>query len=193
MANIQFDMDGVLADFSNGFTRFARQLGMDVPLTSDLTNPTYGTSHVVGGQDRDARIWEALLQDPYFWEYLPAAVPYDVTRRIDLMQTRHDVYFTTHRMGVAAKRQTANWLRAHGVHDPTVVLVRDKGPAAFGLKSTYSIEDKWENAVDIALLSHALSFLVNRPYNQRQTDHGVKRVDTVAQFLDYIDNEEEGK
>ncbi len=187
--NIQLDIDGVLADFTRGFAVYAENcLGITTPeRLSDRTTDIYKSTERAFGDKHD-KIWDALKTDPHFWESLPALAAWPTFSRLNRLQREHDVYFTTHRMGVYAKRQTVNWLRDHGVSDPTVLLVKDKGLAALGLRSDWSIEDKWDNALDIAMASpRTKSYLVNRPHNQTTAPVGVRRVNTVLQFIDLIE------
>lgn len=194
MAVVQFDIDGVLADFVKGFVRYGQQLGLldglKILSESDTTNLTYGTHSVVGAS-ASQHVWENLLLSRWFWSELPAAVPVDTFGRINDLQRTHTVYFTTNRMGQSPKQQTEAWLITCGIQRPTVILTARKGEAALALGSTHSIEDKAGNAVYIAYASpKTSSYLLNRLYNRFDHDvlgSKVTRVETVDQFLDDIE------
>lgn len=192
MAVLQFDIDGVLADFVQGFLRYGEQvLGMALPAVSDATNSRYGTGHLIGEENSNA-IWQALLQDPMFWEGLPAAVDQPVFDRVNAMQDQHTVYFVTNRMGMYAKAQTENWLGKRGIENPTVVLTGKKGEFAHAVGATHAIEDKAGNAVYIAYQSpKTKSYILSRLYNRFDpTTLGSKvtRVYTVSGFLNDVED-----
>jgi len=75
---------------------------------------------------------------------------------------------------------------------PTVIISKHKGEFAKAVGADYSIEDKASNASCIDWLTggQTKSFLLNRPYNQGNSDFlasGVRRVDSVDEYLDVIE------
>lgn len=183
---VMVDVDGVLADFSSGFTRLARQIyGPAVPLSSDLTNPRYGTQHLMA-PEYERRTWDVVRQSSTFWLWLPPLVTPDVFERLDALDADALVYYVTARPGATARHQTVEWLRLHGVKAPTVVVSLHKGLAAAALEADYAIEDCWDNARDIVRESPStVCALVDRPYNRTDTP-GVRRVAGVEEFLTLI-------
>lgn len=188
---VQFDIDGVLADFVKGFLKYGAQaLGTVLPEQSDVNNPCYGTQHIVGAATSN-KIWQYLLRDPFFWEGLPASATRQTFERIDGLQRQHRVYFVTNRPGLYAKLQTEHWLMSRGIKHPTVVVCAKKGEFARAAEVTYSIEDKAGNAVYIAYESpETRSFLINRAYNvfdHKVLGAKVTRVESVDEFLNNVE------
>lgn len=191
MAVVQFDIDGVLADFVRGFLNYITlKTNVAVPNLFDANNPRYGTEHIVGA-DLNSLAWESLKKDPFFWEGLPASATRAEFARIDKLQDQHDVYFATNRPGLYSKQQTEHWLMARGIARPTVVVTARKGEFARAVNATYSIEDKAGNAVYIGYESPTTqSYLLARAYNQfdpRVLGRKVVRVDTVSEFLNVVE------
>jgi hypothetical protein len=195
---VQFDVDGVLADFCRGFTRFARTVldgSYAVPDVGDMERTTYGTVDLLG-KHADACVWDALLTSPDFWSELPEApgVWPGTWRAINGLQHSRDVYFVTNRVGRRPRTQTIHWLERHGVVNPTVVVTDRKGEFASAARVGYSLEDKAGNALYVAYHcgDAVTSCLLDRPYNRfdhRVVGQKVRRVDAVQEFLDLIEAE----
>lgn len=196
-APVQFDIDGVLADFTRGFTLFARTvLGEQyaVPDASDATQTRYGTSHLMGKFESSC-VWDAVMASPDFWSELPVAPGLwpGLWRAINGLQASRDVYFVTNRFGRRPRTQTVHWLERQGIVNPAVIVTGRKGEFARSVGAGYSIEDKAGNAVFISYASpDTASFLLDRPYNRFPEDvlgSKVRRVDAVQEFLDLIEGE----
>lgn len=192
-APVQFDVDGVIADFVKGYLREAKVLRLyDGEAIGDADNVQYGTHHLVG-RTADRVLWGAIVASPSFWESLPLAVPRDTLKRINALQDERDVYFATNRSGFHSRYQTQQWLELRGIKSPTVIVTARKGDFAKAIKAGYSIEDKAGNAVYIAYESpNTTSCLINRPYNrfpQEVLGSKVRRVESVDAFLDLIEAE----
>jgi nicotinamidase-related amidase len=184
------DVDGVLADFSLGYTALAHEW--------------YGTPRV-GTKDRqswdllpgltatqDYALWYAIRTDGKFWEQLPALCPADVFRRLQALQDDAAVYFATNRPGCTAKQQTERWLRAYGITNPTVIITGYKADFCRVVTADYAIDDKAGNAVAIQYGSTAQSYILDRLYNRFDSTvlgTRVKRVTTIEEFLTAIEDE----
>lgn len=179
MAVVQFDVDGVLAAFLDGYRAVQRTLGQ--PETWSLKWDDYWNPEV----------WSVIRDDAFFWEGLPALASRAEFKRIDSLHDQHDVYFVTHRVGKYPKAQTEHWLMSRGVSRPTVVVTKRKGEFAASVRATHAIEDKAGSAVYTAYQSpETRSYLLDKPYNQFDRDvlgSKVARVDSVSEFLDQVE------
>lgn len=176
---VQFDVDGVLANFDLGYRRVYHELfGVTLPPATRWDQST------------DPHVWAEIKSSPTFWLLLAPLVDVVELQKIADLYFAADVYFVTHRMGVNPKRQTEQWLELYGIPRPTVVVSGAKGEFAKMAGVTHAIDDKFGNAYVISCLSRGTkSFLLDAPYNQ--ADHtvvggSVTRVQTVAQFLEEI-------
>lgn len=178
---VQFDMDGVLADFGSGYRRLHEQLtGERIPFPA----PWDALSH--------AGTWATIKDSASFWYSLPQLVSDETLRRIQLLQARgSEVYFVTHRMGAYVKAQTEDWLRRRGIFPPTVIVSKHKAEFAKAVGATHAIDDKFGNAYFISCYSRdTASYLLDAPWNQ--VDHDVVggtvfRIKTVEDFLDIVE------
>lgn len=179
MKPIQFDVDGVLANFLAGYDAVCREVGLtppsyDAPWDSRLAGP----------------VWQRIRESWTFWYSLPSlASPYEFLS-IESLQSHRPCYFVTNRVGKDAKGQTEAWLIRQGISNPTVVISGEKGAFARLANIGYAIDDKAGNAVAISYLSRdTVSVLIDRPYNR--LDHNViggsvKRVKNVSEFLQLV-------
>jgi uncharacterized HAD superfamily protein len=192
MATVQFDIDGVLADFMHGFTRLAQGMGLCKTITSSGQQAVWERYGDVP-DEHVSTVWENAKASPWFWEDLPALVDYPVFRRIEALQGDHEVYFATSRVGRAVKLQTIRWLRWHGISWPTVVVTPKKGEVAAALGAGYAIDDKAGNAIFMGYQKGVRSYLLDAPYNRFDPSvvgSPVRRVRTVEEFITDV---EEGK
>lgn len=179
---IQFDVDGVLANFTEGYNRVAAELGRPVlPMGPGRHWDDY----------TDADVWKAIKSQPFFWQSLPPLVRPNVFLDIWRLMVDNDVYFVTNRPGMDPKKQTIEWLKGHGILEPTVIVSSRKGDVAEALGVTHAIDDKAGNAIYTAYAAPACqSFLLNYPHNQ--FDHAVigrkvTRVFSVDEFLGIVE------
>jgi 5'(3')-deoxyribonucleotidase len=161
------DIDGVLADFNNGFAERLRSItGRDL-LPEDVTSPpTWNWPQHYGYTDPEvAATWEHCWKDDEFWRDLSALGRVD--EFFDDIIYGNDIYFITARIGVDVKRQTEDWLEMYGFQSPTVLIAYDKGPLAKALKLTHFIDDRDKNCEEVADLSPQTQvFLLDRDYNR---------------------------
>lgn len=182
---VQFDVDGVLADFTSAFREDARRIDPSV----SLAHPTWDFSDIP--MTVQTRVWTDIRKSSTWW-YDLGALTTDLRegdRLVDLCcRDGVDVYFVTAREGNDAKHQTEDWLYdTYGMDVPTVLLAKDKGTAAVILGVDYAIEDKLENAVAISMVPGTASYLLDRPYNAAKYEYSkVTRVPTLTAFLDAV-------
>lgn len=189
------DCDGVLADFNSAFIdRVIAVTGRDLfpPRPFDIPTWNYPEWYSYTRQEV-SDVWEDIKRDPLFWATLP--VYPDTTQALRRLETLAyngaDVYFITARPGVRAKAQTEEWLQASGYSHqlPTVLVASEKGLCATALGLDVYLDDRWENAVDVAY-TPTRTFLLNRPWNMHPVEYAdefeIQRVDNVLAFLDAI-------
>lgn len=185
---VMFDLDGVLADWILAFTALANQIQPGcIPVWQGDECPHWlGREHFTPPEMYD-EAWRVLLDTPCWWETVPPLVSKDVFQRVNRLCMSQEVYFITdrhHNRGGALK-QTANWLTAQGISWPFVVLTGEKWEACRVLKIDFSLEDRWENALDITTNSpRTRSFLLDRLYNRERVG---PRVKTVRDFVDFVE------
>jgi FMN phosphatase YigB (HAD superfamily) len=176
---IQFDVDGVLADFDQGYrSAYFRRYGVMKGRAERWDDST------------DSKVWEDIKRSPDFWRTLNPLASRAAMRDINQLQhLGHTVYFVSARVGVEPQRQTYEWLLAHGIDRPTVVVSSKKALFAEAAKVTHAIDDKFGNAYVVSLLGYVKSYLLDAPYNR--LDHGivggrVMRIESLDAFLSEI-------
>lgn len=185
------DVDGVLADFNTAMIqRVVNVTGRDLfpPRPFDIPVWDY-PEHYGYSQTETSATWEDIRKDEKFWLNIH---PYNETERVltHLFRLSYfrdadtEVYFITARPGIRAKAQTERWLRIYGFDDdPTVLISPHKGLCATALNLDRYIDDKTENAWDVALTG-TTTFLMDRPWNRNATPHAtVRRVNSVLDML----------
>ncbi len=183
MKTIQFDIDGVLADYCLGYSTIANRLfGSPVFQTVDMQSwNDWGLT-----KEQEGEMWKYIENEPNFWLRLPALVSREVFEQIDALSTTHHVVFVTYRMTgfPCPQQQTWRWLHSNGIRRPNVILSKHKGHIAQAIGANYSIEDKASNATDVTFLApRCQSYLINRPYNRDETTLSVIRLNSVSEFL----------
>jgi hypothetical protein len=185
---IGFDMDGVLADFSNAFKEYEARLCGPAPAASggragrerreSAGDPEKEEERQSGARqaqaDADARresrrrddaVWEAIEATPNFWTTL-RPLEEGAVRRIHELMLRHrwEVFFITQRpftAGETVQRQTQRWLVAQGFDLPSVlVLHASRGAAAAALRLDYHVDDRPQNCIDVSVDSEAKTILI---------------------------------
>jgi len=177
---IQFDVDGVLADFDLGYRTLYQELyGGEM-----LPRPTRWN------QSGDHHVWQEIKKSHIFWANLSPLASWKELEQINRLHRKADVYFVTHRMGIHPKVQTEFWLQSWGILSPTVIVSGLKAEIAKGICATHAIDDKFGNAYMVSCHSRETkSYLLDAPYNQ--VDHeivggSVTRVKSVAEFLEEV-------
>jgi uncharacterized protein len=185
------DIDGVLADFNASFIqRVIDVTGVDLFPSRPFNIPTWNyPEHYGYTPDEVSAVWRSIKADCGFWEWLP---PYPSTpSAIEHLEERRydygdDIYYVTARPGIDAKAQTERWLMNHGVRRPTVLISSRKGDVCSALNIDAYVDDRWENAVDVAKTA-TKSFLLVRPWNQdtKPRAFGITPVMSVGDFLTF--------
>jgi hypothetical protein len=116
---------------------------------------------------QQTQLWSRVRETPDFWETLVELEPGSVRR---LQRLAHDlaweVLFVTQRPSTAgdtAQVQSQRWLTKHGFEFPAVYTTRgSRGRIAAALTLDAHIDDRLDNALDVATDSRAWSILVWR-------------------------------
>lgn len=146
---------------------------------------------------QQTRLWQRVTEARNFWETLSEHEPGTVRRLQDLAyQLRWEVLFVTQRPSTAgrtAQVQTQRWLHKHGFDLPAVYTTKgSRGHIASALTLDAHVDDRLENAVDIASDSRAWSILVWRDDTSFERIHingrkmKIAVVRTVNEALDKI-------
>ncbi len=190
---IGVDVDGILANFNEAYINLLwKTTGKDrfgaYPDASKVDTHCwqYPESHGYTKEEENFT-WAAILEDPHFWENLPA-YPDAKGFLNELWLSISDrgkvpVYFITNRMGASPHQQTARWLHRHMFDQPNVLISSKKGLSCAALGITHYIDDKIENVVDVARETDARVFLLDRPWNQTTTSFlSVERIGSLEEF-----------
>jgi hypothetical protein len=209
-------MDGVLADMDSALAKIAeaefgvsakaagaRRQPAEVPAAAakddEASRTALPSAAVLGllNARQQARLWQRVRETRNFWETLAEHEPGSVRRLQDLAyQLRWDVLFVTQRPSSAGRTvqiQTQRWLHKQGYDLPAVYTTKgSRGRIASALTLDAHIDDRLDNAVDIATDSRAWSILVWRDAasfdkvaaNGRKLNIAVVR--TVAEALDKL-------
>lgn len=186
---IGFDLDGVLANFSEAFLSALRSAGAQIPadLGADFPKMWDWPEHYGATAAQVGKAWELVWESSYFWQnldYLQGRETIDVIRDLnDARRRGHDVYFITHRSGKRAKQQTEEWLRNGGFCNPTVLMAGDKGLAAKVLDLHLYVDDRTENCHAVQYhLPSCSTYVFDQPYNQACT---AKRTGNLQEMLEH--------
>lgn len=209
------DIDGVLADFNAAFIKLTIAVtGRDLFPPRPFDIPTWHYPQYYGYTESEmdfdnGPVWGAVKSDPKFWQsLLPYADTVESLKYLSILRRDHDIYFVTQRYGIKCKLQTERWLRRFGFDDATVLVSSAKRAVAQALKFDAYVDDRWENAVDVAgefkqpnlvsapmwMPSITKSFLLVRPWNRRNMDRdgvspalfGIAEIPTVVGFVDSL-------
>jgi hypothetical protein len=93
----------------------------------------------------------------------------------------------TNRRGVTAKKETEKWLHGRGLHNPTVIICKDKGTLCKGLGADIIIDDSPDNLLDVYGASiKTKCVMFKRPWNVGYWGHFPGTVSTVREALSDI-------
>ena len=184
---IFLDIDGVLAEFCEAFSRVIQTFDPTMPLITTATQPDWGTW---GGEMTDERLnygWETVKVTENFWEDAPSLASPEVFARIAAAHKEIPILFVTSRIptaGHSVQRQCINWLEKRGILDPLVIVAggdargrsgkTDKASIAKIWSPYFIIEDGPQNALDYAAAGFEVA-LLDWPYTATTKAPGIHR------------------
>ena len=182
-----FDLDGVLADFDQAFTRLGHYL-FDTPISYTVSQPYWNFRNVMT-VEQQTKVWDIIKGTAGWWVSVPSLVNADVFVRINGLTHRHEVYFVTHRMHsiTPAGEQSVQWLKYRGIDNPRVIVSSRKGEIARAVSADYALEDNWGNACSIHWMAEKCrTFLIERPYNEEARKIIPPRISVVKTVDEYL-------
>ena len=120
-------MDGVLANFTEGYTRMAGRVNPEAPIVSDyqrVLSWDFRDWYWKEGytEELNDNVWERIMESDRFWFTLKPLWPFQMNFLRDIH--RNNVVFMTRRDGVEPWFQTVKWLEFNGIKEPLVVRVK---------------------------------------------------------------------
>lgn len=185
---IAFDIDGVLANFTRGFTKIGNRLfGTPVGDESNQQSWNYEEFPALGlDKDKLKSMWDVVKSSHDFWATLdPTNV--SVMHRINRIQNR---VFITNRPGINIVEQSAHFLESWGIENPRVIVAAEKGPVAVRENVVAIVDDLPTNVIDIKkAVPTCYAALLYLSYNKVHHDvwleqHGGTIVLSVDAFID---------
>lgn len=193
---IGIDIDGVLANFTDSYSRILMDLdpSLQFPNASKSWPTTWYWDRAAGtSKDTENQAWE-LVKASTFWGMLkPLDGGIETLQYLSVLRSLgHDIIFITSRPGKLAKLYTEMWLAGHGMPNPTVIIADAKGPVAASLALDVFIDDRDKNIQDV--LDHSPEtqcYIIDWAYNKDfnpiyNPDYHleVKRADSALDALD---------
>lgn len=186
-----FDVDGVLADWTWGFTRLLHEkVSAFVDPIHEGAPVDWQLSHIDPSYIDQG--WKLVKETPWWWLSLDPLATRQTFGRIVNLGYHNRVYFVTSRAEGTPHvlRQTQMWLESMHITRPNVITSKKKGEFAALVKADFAIDDKPENAACIHWLApRCKSYLLDYPKmgNKDFLPKAVKRVTSLSQFLDDVE------
>jgi len=191
------DIDGVLADFTLGFTTLASERWQTktriIPRMPTRFHQAWSFSKLMTPQEeRDT--WTYIDNNTWWWATLKPLVDVDFAQRLNMIARKVPIYFVTSRPDDVAQT-TTRWLEhTLGIDCPSVILSKKKGEVARLLGATHAIEDRLENAWMIHWLSdnpQTKTYLLDRPYNRWAPISTPAKIIVISEIEEFIKDLEE--
>ena len=192
---ISVDLDGVLANFTGAVVGIANRLWPDKKLPDTFEPDNWGYAGALTPQEFSA-VWDEILATKDFWRRLsPYPENVQALRRFIRQEVGVDIFYVTSRVatktGDTLLRQCEAWLFDHelgyGVCSASILPVSNPAKKievmdALGIEM--SIDDYHKNAISTASLPGHQTFLLNRPWNIKETvPDNVVRVPSLYAYL----------
>jgi hypothetical protein len=191
--SLVIDLDGVLADFTLGFTKLANeQFNNGIPTIPTNFHQQWNFKGIMSPVEESAT-WEHIHAHPDWWATLRPLIDDESSERLAYVNTRVPTYFVTHRPD-ASKIPTARWLtEVLGIEVPSVICSKRKGEVARILNASHAIDDKLENIWCIHWLAdnpQTKAYLLDRHYNRIDVNVGAQNVYRIHHFEEFLDDVE---
>lgn len=192
--NIAFDIDGVLANFTRGFTRIAHEL-FGTPVGDGQSQETWYFEHYpqLGLTKEhckwpDGPLWSAIFSSPTFWEELD---PFNVSVMQRINRIRNKV-FITNRPGIDTQGQSERFLQKWGIEDPVVIVAEQKLPVALEYGVVAMTDDYIKNCNELLGTVQFMS-LHYAPYNKEHHVEWQAKGGVVSLSVDHFIDECEAR
>jgi hypothetical protein len=162
---VSFDVDGVLADFTRGFTRIAHEL-FGTPVGDHSYQPTWMFEEFPAlglTKPMVKEVWDVIKTHSHFWAKLD---PLNVSV-MNLINKIDNAVYITNRPGIHTGWQTVMFLRKWGVNAFGRVYVAADKPSMMRKLNVVAHIDDWEVNVKAtrAALPHVYAPLLATSYN----------------------------
>jgi hypothetical protein len=188
---LMLDLDGVLCDFSEAFTRTARNLDPSVPIVSTVKQPSWSLTEFMSKPLVNAT-WDEVCRAQAWWQHEPFPLFEEAEcKRLKYIMQAHEVVYCTSRSarnpsGPSVAEQSIAWLEQRGLRRPSLVVSKKKGEVARAIGATHALDDRPENVCMIHWVTDGAckSFVLDRPYNRAYPfPSGVVRVASLGEFF----------
>ena len=197
---IGIDLDGVLADFSNGFSNLIRKYyGIaENPIVKSgsemITHWDWYHWYPNFTKDKSSFLWNLIgREESNFWYNLPTT---DEAKDLNLqdLSRKNYLFFITNRPEnkvvsgddfISVQSESSNWIYRHIrlYSSPNVIVAADKGPIIKALDLDYYIDDKYENCKDAYNYSPKTKvYMPKMGHNQREDLEGITVIDSILDF-----------
>lgn len=180
---IGLDIDGTVTDPAAFVPALNQSFQKDLTL-DDLTS--YDLTGVLGITRDEFTSWMKANEASIYAQVNMAEHAKHV---LDKWQSRFELYYVTAR-GSYLDEVTRDWFKVNQVPHHHIELLgkHDKMESISEHQIDLFLEDKHDNAVDIATQCHIPVLLLNTPYNQGKDPAGVIRVDDWLSAEQWVEN-----
>ncbi len=192
---VVFDIDGVLADFSYGFSSLAVNRGwMDRPnFNEEILTWSLSPDTLTSGQVNE--IWREIDHSNIFWRNLPPLFPQHHIQQLHALKEEFDLefwYVTGRSEGKdnQTREQTLYWLWQYRLPDSENLIMSNDKPGVLGdLRADHEIvsiiEDNPKNIKDLRIHNWPVVQMVY-PYNEIATHVDVPRVHSLGEYINML-------
>ena len=192
---ISFDIDGVLANFVQGFVKTVNKVFPEKNAPKDYQPDGWNFPGLVTPEEMK-EAWDALVATPNLWLNLKTYFE-NVAALSRFLQAEHknfDVYYITSRVdtpGDSALSQTSKWLIKYNLlmYNTSLLVVKeakDKQALLRALHVEASVDDYLPTAISSNELPRHKSFLYHRPWNAEGRPENLRVVSNLESYLNEV-------
>lgn len=190
---IGIDIDDVLSDFFRGWNKRSQEL-LGIPGDLELQPTSWDWGNYGYTPEQLSTVWDNIRNDPFFYSDLKPLVSNGYRAPLNLLATRHDIYFMTARKeckhGMSMTVTTQIWLdEVLNCTDSMVLCSKKKGLLAEALDLDYFLDDNVENCNDVRFhASNCKVYLKSMTHNliEGAKYPNLPKVDTFEEFAKII-------